>query len=329
MMGAFILTLHVIAMMVFEELDLWTAIWLTTTTVTTVGYGDVTATTPEGQFSTMLLLYAGGVFIVAQGAGLFFEYRSERARLKQIGEWIWNMSGHIVIINTPLHNRTRFMERMIRELIAAKPSSHQLERFMVENERLDFLVITEDYDNGLPKALQALNVRLQAGRGDDPETLEDANIREARGVLVLATDPLGTTFAHDDALTFDTVHRVRETGYDGPLISEVINPQNHDRIRNAGASGVVMPVRAFPGLIARALFYPGIERVIESLFDSEGNDCVLVEMKIEEQKWADVIKRCVDRSIGTPIGYVYEGAVVTEPNLKDKVHADGIYVLTG
>lgn len=179
MIGILVLGAHVIAMMAFEGLDLWTAIWLTTTTTTTVGYGDISAASWQGQLSTMVLIYGGGVFIVAQGAGLFFEHRSERARLKQLGEWIWNMSEHIIVINTPCHNRTRFMERVFDEFEASKPRAHAHQDFLVESKHLEFLLITEGYPEGLPRGLEDRNVKLQAGRGDDPEVLEDANIREA------------------------------------------------------------------------------------------------------------------------------------------------------
>lgn len=327
--GVLVLGVHVVAMIGFEGLDWWTAIWLTVTTVTTVGYGDVSAATPSGQLATIVLLYGGGVFIVAQAAGLFFEYHSERAKLKQLGEWIWNMTGHIILINTPVHNRTRFMERLIDELEASRPSQHQYQDFLVASERLQFLLVTEDYSEGLPKSLEERNVKLQAGRGDDPDVLEDANIRDAAGVVVLATDPFEAQFTYDDSLTFDIVHRVRQAGYEGHLVAEVVGSRNRSRIVEAGASAVVLPVRAFPGLLSRALFHPGMEKVIESLFDSRGNECVSVSVDVEGETWSNVIQRYVDKAAGTPIAYAYRGEVVTEPDLKSIITADTLYLLTG
>lgn len=329
MTGIFVLGAHVVAMMAFEGLDLWAAIWLTTTTTTTVGYGDISAASWQGQLATMVLLYAGGVFIVAQGAGLFFEHRSERAKLKQLGEWIWNMSEHIVVINTPSHNRTRFMERVFDEFETNKPKLHEYQDFLVESKPLEFLLITEGYPEGLPRSLEECNVKLQAGRGDDPEVLEDANVREARGVVILAVDPSETQFAYDDSLTFDMVHRIRDAGYEGTLVAEVVDANNRARILDAGATAVVLPVRAFPGLLSRALFHPGMEKVIESLFDSQGNDCVSMPVDIDGDKWGDVIRHYVDKGVGTPIAYSFANEVESEPNLRTAVKADTIYVLTG
>lgn len=329
MAGVLVLGAHVVAMIGFEDLDWWTAIWLTVTTVTTVGYGDISAATPSGQLATMVLLYGGGVFIVAQAAGLFFEYHSERAKLKQLGNWIWNMTGHIVLINTPVHSKTRFMERLVEELEASRPSKHQYQDFLVTSERLKFLLVTEGYPEGLPKPLEERNVKLQAGRGDDPDVLEDANIRAAAGVVVLASDPFEIQFTYDDSLTFDIVHRVRQAGYEGNLVAEVLDSRNRSRIVEAGASAVVLPVRAFPGLLSRALFHPGMEKVIESLFDSSGNECVSISVDVDGQTWSDVIRSYVKKKAGTPIAYAYKGDVVTEPDLKSNVTADTLYLLTG
>lgn len=327
--GVVVLTAHVIAMIGLEELDWWTAIWLTVTTVTTVGYGDVSAATPPGQLATIVLLYGGGVFIVAQAAGLFFEYHSERAKLKQLGGWIWNMTGHIVLINTPVHNRTRFMERLVEELEASKPSKHQYQDFLVAGERLQFLLVTEGYPEGLPKSLEEHNVKLQAGRGDDPDVLEDANIRAAGGVVVLASDPFEAQFTYDDSLTFDIAHRIRQAGYEGHLVAEAVDSRNRPRILEAGATAVVLPVRAFPGLLSRALFHPGMEKVIESLFDSHGNECISMSVGVDGETWGNVIQSYVKKKAGTPIAYAYRGEVFTEPNLKTTVTADTLYLLTG
>ena len=74
---AAIFVTHVIAMVGFEGMAVHDAVWLTLTTVTTVGYGDLFAATPLGRASTVVLLYVGGIFVLAKAAGDYFEYRSD------------------------------------------------------------------------------------------------------------------------------------------------------------------------------------------------------------------------------------------------------------
>lgn len=91
----------------------------------------------------------------------------------------------------------------------------------------------------------------------------------------------------------------------------------------------MLPVRAFPGLLSRALFHPGMEKVIESLFDSRGNECVAMSVDVDGETWGNVIQQYVNKSAGTPIAYAYRGEVVTEPNFKSVITADTLYLLLG
>jgi len=65
--------LHVVSMAIFEDLHPFDSLWLTMTTLTTVGYGDFSATTIPGRISTMVLVFMGGIWTDFQSAALYFE----------------------------------------------------------------------------------------------------------------------------------------------------------------------------------------------------------------------------------------------------------------
>ena len=115
-----IFVVHVIAMMAFEGMAAGDALWLTVTTATTVGYGDISASTLPGRSATVVLLYLGGIFILAKTAGDYFDYRTSCRIQKKCGNWRWNMSGHILIINTPRADGERFFLRLIEQLRASQ-----------------------------------------------------------------------------------------------------------------------------------------------------------------------------------------------------------------
>ena len=73
-----LILVHASAMYWFEGLPIGDAFWLTVTTVTTVGYGDFSAITPVGRLITVLLLYIIGIFLLAQIAGEWIDYRFDR-----------------------------------------------------------------------------------------------------------------------------------------------------------------------------------------------------------------------------------------------------------
>jgi voltage-gated potassium channel len=67
-------------MVAFEGLTLFQAIWLTMTTMTTVGYGDLAAETALGRLSIMLFVFMGGIWLAFQTAATWFEFRADLAR---------------------------------------------------------------------------------------------------------------------------------------------------------------------------------------------------------------------------------------------------------
>ena len=52
---------------------------------TTVGYGDISPSSEAGRWSTVILIYFGGIFALAKGAGDYFDYRAARRRLQARG----------------------------------------------------------------------------------------------------------------------------------------------------------------------------------------------------------------------------------------------------
>ena len=92
-----LMCLHTIAMVVLEGLSWGDAAWLTITTATTVGYGDISASTSAGRWATGVLMYAGGIFVLAQLAGLVFEAAQAASDQRLNGKIHLTGKQHVVI----------------------------------------------------------------------------------------------------------------------------------------------------------------------------------------------------------------------------------------
>ncbi|MEN8167826.1 MAG: potassium channel family protein, partial [Pseudomonadota bacterium] len=153
--------LHTIAMMSFESLSPSDAMWLTLTTATTVGYGDISATTAGGRISTVVLLYFGGIFILAKTAGEYFDYRANSRLRKKCGNWKWNMNGHTLIVNTPSEDGERFFLRAIEQLRTSEEYREKL-----------VLILTRRFPGGLPETLSRMSgLTHHNGDASDPGQL--------------------------------------------------------------------------------------------------------------------------------------------------------------
>lgn len=307
--------LHVAAMMAFEGLDPFQALWLTLTTLTTVGYGDLSAASVPGRISTMLLVFLGGIWLAFQSAATYFELRGDRRERKRFGRWRWNMRDHILILNAEFESAPAFLTRLVDEFRASR-------RF---HDRVVELV-TPRFGTGLPEALSERGVVHVAGEPWSREALDRADAADADVIVVLAQDDGDPS---SDGRTFDLVDRLREMGAGGRIIAECVDDANRARLTRAGADVIVRPMRGYPEMIVRALAAPGAEKILEDLFTSRGDECWRYDVAVRDFLWRDLVCLFMDADIGVPIAYraAADGRMAINPRPTDRIDADKLYVL--
>ncbi len=306
--------LHIIAMMYFEGLSLSDSLWITLTTVTTVGYGDLSAQTGLGRSATVILLYFGGIFILAKIAGDYFDFRLARRQKMLNGQWRWNMKDHIVIINTPTHNAEQYFERLISQF-----------RAVTDYSEIPIQLLTPAYPDGLHPSLQKLGVIHYSGNANNEDNLSAVNIIDASQVIILSPDE---TDIMSDSYTFDILHRLKEMEIKGNLLVECVDDKNRNRFLEAGANSVIRPIRAYPELIVRAIVAPGCEKVLENLFTHGGNHTRRYDVTIDNVLWSKIVCALINNEIGTALAYLDQnGDVITDPSPLSEIQASGLILL--
>ena len=310
-----VIALHTAAMVGIEGMTTGDALWLTLTTITTVGYGDHTATTAAGRVATVVLVYVGGIFVLFEAATTYFEYRAERRFLMRRGRWRWDMKDHILLLNVPEAHTEAYLCRLVGEFRRSR-------RF----GSLPVVLVTRAFDDGLPQSLLDLGVVHRHGAPGDPRALDAAGARDARVVVVLAMWELDRA---SDAHTFDILHRLSEMGARGRILAECVTDSDRARLRAAGAEIVVRPLRGYPEMIVRAMVAPGAEHVMEDLFTSRGDECWRYDVQVSGTRWADLVAQLVRHDIGVPIAYrvTADGSTRCNPPPGTPVEADKLYVL--
>jgi voltage-gated potassium channel len=310
---AAIIVLHVLAMMLFEQMPAFDGFWLTLTTLFTVGYGDLAAKTWEGRWATILLLYLLGIFTLANFASQWFEWRADARIRKWRGTWRWRMKDHLLILNSPLDNAERYFERLLGQL----RQSHQFAECPI-------LIITRTFGSGLPEPLARLGACHHHAWGLDFEALQDSAPGQARAIAILAKSEGDPT---SDSVTLDAITRVRKLSRDAHLVVECIDDRNRDRMFAAGASAVVRPTRVYPEILARALAHPGSEKVLEEILDAGGAECMRIDAGWEGS-WKDLAARLAEAGVGTALGYESrEGRVMVNPRPEERILARAVFAL--
>lgn len=290
----FFLSSHTLCMIQFEHLSLGEALWLTLTSVTTVGYGDYSAQTVMGRFSTVIFIYIGSIALLAQVAGMYFEHRQMVKRKKRTGEWRWRMKNHIVFIGAPKGlKQHQFAYNYFKRAIVA------LRQSALKESQLPVIIVTDFFDD-LPDYLTELNVYLVNKTTVDPQVFEHACVLDAHTVVFMATNALDPMV---DSVNFELIDRLRQAGFKRNIVAEAVMDESRNRLISVGANHVVRPIRTYPELIARTILAPGTEKVIEDLFDSVGEECVRYDVTVQKQ-WAHIVQVFMQENYGTPLAYL-------------------------
>ena len=316
-MLASVVAMHSVAMVYFEDLDWWQAFWLTMTSASTTGYGDLSAATFWGQFATILLIYGMGITLLAQIASDYVEIRIMQKEMKIKGRMEWtSMEDHLLIINTPTTNTERYLNLLVQQVC----NTPGLENIPIQ-------ILTPKFPEGLPETLRAQGVVHHTGDATSPGMLCTAGVDKARYIVLISPDSLDP---HSDSLIFDTLHRINEIGTEAFILTEAIDDANRERFRRAGANAVIRPIRAYPEMLVRSLVAPGTEQVLEDLFRYQGDHTVRVDVSLYDVSWADVVTRLIQKNIGTAIGYQDTmGNIITHPNASEHLSLNALILLVG
>ncbi len=300
-------------MMFFEGQSLGDALWMGVTTITTVGYGDISPSTTGGRIVTVVCLYALGISILAHIISEFIEHRLWISAEKKYGRWRWNMNDHILIINTPTIDSDNYLRKLVQQ-IRATPT---LSEYPVQ-------ILTDKFKEALPKELAELGVVHFSGNAENSDNLSAVNVSDATYIIVVASDH---TDQHSDSLTFDVLDRIKEIGTKAMVLAEAINDDNRKRLQRAGANIVVRPIRAYPGFLVRSLVAPGTEEVLEDFFTHDNAHMHRCDISFHNQCWQDLICKFVTSGIGIPMAYVADGEVRCNPERTTVCSGDAIITL--
>lgn len=310
----FLCICHIALFYGFEETTLFDAIWVTVISMTTVGYGDISASTYGGKISTMILV-GFGIFVLANLADHFISFRIDKRESKRSGNYLWGLKDHIVIANIPKNYTNEDIISMIRSLkdVFGKEKVIQILTDRFSQEKIPECVFKEGnvvYFNGLPSK---------------ESSLKAVNIGFASHVIILSlyddNDP--------DGYTFDVINRVRDINKDIKIIAQCQNKKNKERLEKYGANVVVKPIRAYPEIIAHVAKNGKIvNEFIEDIMSKEGDNLSIISLNYQIwKKWEDVMIKLTSENIGLPLGYIKENEIIMKPNLNDIALMDKIILL--
>jgi voltage-gated potassium channel len=214
------------------------ALYYTTVTLSTTGYGDITPVTTGARLTNALLVTPMRFLFVLVLVGTTIQVLTERSRDQfNVARWRARVMDHVVVCGYGTKGRSA-----IRALRATGLTREQ------------FVVIESDHE--AIEAAAAAGYATVHGSSTSDAVLREAEVGKARSVIV-AVD-------RDDAAVLTTL-TVRQIAPDVTLVAAVREAENADLLIQGGATSVITSSDAAGRLLGIATERPSTVAVVEDL----------------------------------------------------------------
>ncbi|AFY69213.1 Ion transport 2 domain protein [Thalassoporum mexicanum PCC 7367] len=220
------------------EISIHDAWWWSVVTVTTVGYGDISPSTPAGRLIAIFLMFLG-IGLLATFSATIASVLVDKKLKEELGMSHCTYENHIVLCEWNHRMRSIWNEFRYDYRTALTPMVliADMERKPVEDDNLFFI----------------------QGQVDDA-TLERANLSKAKTVIVLGDDRLEDTPRDAKVvLTTLTIESMNPSAY---TIVELVNDAYIKHCERANADEIIVSSTVSSGLISQAALNHGITKVV-------------------------------------------------------------------
>ncbi|HEX8947530.1 MAG TPA: NAD-binding protein [Dissulfurispiraceae bacterium] len=201
----------------YELIEGWRtldALYMTIITLASVGYMEVHPLSDHGRIFTMFLIL-GGTGVLVYGISTITAFivegeLSDALRRRRMQNTIDKLRGHYIVCGADQTGRY-----VIEELVRTQK---------------DFVVIEKDPEKF--KQLQERGILCVEGDATHNAVLQSAGIRKAKGLI---------STLHSDAENLFVVFTARKLNPGLRVIAKAVEEESEQKIRMAGADGVVMP----------------------------------------------------------------------------------------
>lgn len=290
------------------DLSFVSAIWWSIVTLTTVGYGDISPVTAGGRAVAVVIMFFGiGVLgmLSASLAALLISKKMKEDR----GMCKTELSNHIILCEW--NHRTRAVLRELRNDSKTRESAIVLIADIPEKPTDDPLLY------------------FVQGQTDE-ETLTQANLAQARTIVVLGDDSLEARSRDAKVvLTTLTIESMAEEVYS---VVELVDKANEQHCRRARADEIIIGSELSSHLLATAALDHGISNIVSELLSSHyGNELYAVPVpgNLSGKPFLEVMIAMKREQKATVLGVQkgLDGELITNPDVDYLVNGQDLLVI--
>jgi voltage-gated potassium channel len=238
------------------KLSIVDALYYTTVTLSTTGYGDITPVTTGARLTNALLVTPMRFLFVLVLVGTTIQVLTERSRDQfRVARWRSRVNDHVIVCGYGTKGRSA-----VRSLV-----QRGLER--------DKIVVIETDHEAIEEA-QAAGLATVHGSSTSDAVLKEADVAQASAVIIAVN--------RDDTAVLTTL-TVRQLAPNVTLVAAVREAENADLLHQSGASSVITSSDAAGRLLGLATHSPATVEVVEDLIAyGRGLDLLEREVRADE-----------------------------------------------
>jgi voltage-gated potassium channel len=260
------------------ELSWGDAFWYSAVSITTIGYGDITASTPGARIGTVLFVMLVGLTSFSLFFGTVLDAVSTTASRAQKGLGRAMAKDHILIVHFPSEQRVL---KLIQEI-----------RSDPEEGKCEIVIISDDIEE-LPFRLP--DVLFVRGSSHDIETYRRAQAQDCKMAVVVSPDYANRNSDAIVAAAVSVIDRVKSSIH---VVAECLDEKHRPLFDSCNCDAVVMGMTIAGNLLIQEAHDPGIAQLIEALTSNRlGTTLFCVDVHDDGVSYVNLAAKLLAKSV--------------------------------
>ena len=277
---------------IHAELSVGDSFWYSMISITTIGYGDLSATTLGARVGTIIFITILGLTAFTASAGMIINWLIDLQNRERSGLGRLYLKNHILIINYPHESR-------VRNIIAdfSWDSSHEYSDITLVTDRLESM------------PFQHSNVHFLRGSPLEMETYSRAAVADAQKAIILST---GYDDPNSDSVVASAASVLHRSNPNIMATLECENPRHAVLFEGMEKTSLVFPLQMANNLLVQESQDPGVS-LLAQVITSNKLEGTLLSLRLEDipdhqVSYPELAKNMLDRDVNV-VGIVRDGPV--------------------